>query len=235
MLFGSMYRSRSLLFVLALLLTSRIGAAAEVAAGSVLTLTFIEVRAETRGHAAGVLRKHANDAREHRASTGPMIVLQETSRVERFAVLERGTPTVSTTGGTEVHALRDGLADDLTAPPDRRLNREFDGDDTATGLQVDARATFYVVAHVDIATQDRSGVERALLKFAAAARRIDGNLGFEVLQQTDRPNHFNLVSAWLGESPYRTFVASTPAREFRQAIGQFLGSPYDERLFRQVD
>lgn len=221
-------RSRSLLFVLALLLISGVGSAAEVGAGSVVSLTFVEVRAEMRGHAAGVLRKNAHDARERRAPTGSMIVMQEISRVERFAVLESGTPTVST--------LTDGLTDDLTAPPDRRLNRELDDDDdAAAGLKVDPRANFYVVAHVDIATQDRSGLERSLLKLAAAARRIDGNLGFEVLQQTDRPNHFNLVSAWLGEAPYRTFVASTPAREFRQAMGQFLGSPYDERLFRRAD
>jgi quinol monooxygenase YgiN len=223
-----MHRYRTFPFVLALLLASGISSAAEVGAGSVVTLTFLEVRAEMRGHAASILRKHANEARERQASTGQLILLQEISRVERFAVLERGT-TVPTAGGAE------GLADDLVAPPDRRLNREFDEDDAAASLQVDPRTNFYVVAHMDITPQDRSRVEQSLLKFAAAARRIDGNRGFEILQQADRPNHFNLVSAWVGESPYRTFVASTPAREFRQVIGQFLGSPYDERLFRRVD
>jgi quinol monooxygenase YgiN len=226
------FGSRSLLFLLALLLTPASSPSSEVGAGSVVTLTFVEVRAEMRGHAAGVLRKHANDVREHQASTAQMIVMQELSRVERFAVFERG---VSRVGGTEVHALTADITGDLTAPPDRRLNREFDDDGPETGPRVDPRANFYVVAHLDIATPDRSGVERSLLKFAAAARQTDGNLGLEILQQIDHPNHFNLVSAWLGEQPYRVFVASPAAVEFRQAIGPLLGSPYDDRFFRRVD
>jgi quinol monooxygenase YgiN len=217
---------RSLLFCIALLLTCCISSGAEVGAGSVQTLTFIEVTVVARGHAAGVLREHANIVREHQASPGRIIAMQEIARPERFVVLERETPT---------HALTDGLTDDLTAPPDRRLNREFDNPGTAPAPQVDARANFYVVAHVDIAPQDRDGVETSLRKFAAAARRSAGNFGFEILQQTDRPNHFNLISAWLGESPFRAFEASPAAREFRQSIGLLLGSPYDERLLRRVD
>ena len=49
--------TRTLLFLLALRMTSAIGSAAEVSAESALTLTFIEVRVEMRGHAAAVLRK----------------------------------------------------------------------------------------------------------------------------------------------------------------------------------
>jgi quinol monooxygenase YgiN len=217
------------------MLTSAIGSAAEVSADSVLTLTFIEVRVEMRGHAAAVLLKHARDARNHQASTGPMIVMQEVSRGDRFVVLERRTPAGATSGGTEVRTLADGLSDNMSAPPDQRLNRLFDPGDVSAGLQIDPRANFYVIAHVDITPQDRAGIEQSLLRFAHAARRIDGNLGFEVLQQTNRPNHFNLVSAWVGEAPYRTLVASAPGREFRQAIGQYLGSPYDDRFFRRVD
>jgi quinol monooxygenase YgiN len=158
--------------------------------------------------------------------------LQEISRPERFAVLEREPPDVLTVRGRGTRALIEGLTDDLTAPPDQRLNREIA---TATSPRVDARADFYVVTHMDIASPDRSRVETALYKLAAAARRTDGNLGFEIQQQIDRPNHFNLISAWLGESPFRAFTSSAATREFRQTVGPLLGSPYDERLFRRVD
>jgi quinol monooxygenase YgiN len=161
--------------------------------------------------------------------------MQEISRPERFVVLEGEPSTASTAAKTESHAWTDGLKDDLAAPPDRRLNHEFDETDTASGLQVDVRANFYVVAHMDIASQDRVGVEASLRKLAAAVRRSDGNLGFEILQQTDRPNHFSLIGAWLAESPFRAFAASAAARDFRQTIGPLLGSPYDERLFRRAD
>ena len=129
----------------------------------------------------------------------------------------------------------EGLTDDLIAPPDQRLNREFDEIATAPSLRVDARANFYVVTHVDIAPPDQSQIETALRKLAAAARQSDGNLGFEILQQIDRPNHFNLISAWIGESPFRTFTSGAAARQFRQTVGPFLGSPYNERLYRRVE
>jgi quinol monooxygenase YgiN len=163
-------------------------------------------------------------------------LIQEISRPERFAVLERETPAALTAAGRKTHAFTEGLADDLTAPPDQRLNRELDDDDaSATSQTIDPRANFYVVTHVDVTTPDRRQVETALYKLAAAARQSDGNLGFEILQQIDRPNHFNLISAWVGESPFHAFAASAGAREFRQTVGPLLGSPYDERFFRRVN
>ena len=229
------------LFLLAFLLKSVIAPGAELSGRSPqTTLTYIEVTITARGHAAGVLRDHANALREHQASPSQITVLQEISRPERFLVLERDTPTVLTattltTTKADTHALTDGLTDDLAAPPDRHLDHELDESDTTPAPQLDARANFYVVAHMDIASQDRAGIEASLRKLAAAARRSDGTLGFEILQQTDHPNHYNLVSAWLGESPFRAFSASATAREFRRTIAPVLGSPYDERLFRRVN
>ena len=225
----STYVSRSLLLALALLLTCGVTPGAEIKAGSVAAITFIEARVEVRGHAGSVLRQQANASHEQ------VISLQEISRPERFVVLEREPPDVLTARGRGTRALIESLTDDLIAPPDQRSNREFDEITTAPGQRVDARANFYVVTHVDIAPPDQSQIETALRKLAAAARQSNGNLGFEILQQIDRPNHFNLISAWIGESPFRTFTSSTAARQFRQTVGPLLGSPYDERLFRRVD
>ena len=224
----------SLLLALALLLTCGVTPGGEIKAGSAAAMTFIEVRVEARGHAGSVLRQ-ANASHEYPASAGQVISLQEISRSERFVVLEREPPDVLTARGRGTRALIEGLTNDLIAPPDQRLNREFDEITTATSPRIDARANFYVVTHVDIAPPDQSQIETALRKLAAAARQSDGNLGFEILQQIDRPNHFNLISGWIGESPFRTFTSSAAARQFRQTVGRLLGSPYDERLFRRVD
>jgi quinol monooxygenase YgiN len=235
MLHRSTYKSRLLPLMLVLLLQSGIASGEEMGAGPVRALTFIEVTFTAKGHAAGVLRQHAYVTRERQASPGRIILMQDISRPERFVVLERETAAVVKAAQTDTHGLIGGLEDDLIAPPDQRLNREFDAADSTPSREVDARANFYVVAHMDITPQNRAGVETSLLKFAAVARQSDGNLGFEILQQTDRPNHFSLVSAWLGESLFRAFASSSPARNFRQTIGPSLGSPYDERLLRRVD
>ena len=72
-------------------------------------------------------------------------------------------------------------------------------------------------------------------QFAVTARQSEGNLGFVAWQQTERPNHFNLISGWLSDSQFRAFAATRAARDFRRIVGPLLGSPYDERLFRRVD
>ena len=198
-------------------------------------LTFIEVRVEARGHAANIFRGW-----EHATSPARTIFLQEVSRPERFALME-DVQSMPADDAAEMDTLRAAIGDELIAPLDRRANREFEPDTGAKGTRVgvrtrvDAHAHFYVIAHLDLATRDPTRVEAALHQFAAAARASDGNLGFEVWQQTERPNHFNLISALVGESPLHAFEASHAAREFRQLVGPLLGSPYDERLYRRAD
>jgi quinol monooxygenase YgiN len=232
---GGLFGSLSLRLVLALLWPISIVASAEIRAESVWALTFIEVRVDARGHAGGVLRQQASALREHTSWPAQVMLLQEVSRPERFVLVEREKPEASTGAGREIQSVTEPLTDDLTAPPDLRMNRELGEVALATGAKTDVRANVYVVAHLDIAAPDRARVEAALRQLSAAARQSDGNLRFDIWQQTDRANHFNLISGWIGESQFRAFAASRAARGFRQTVGPLLGSPYDERLFRRVD
>jgi quinol monooxygenase YgiN len=232
---GRSYRSLSLEFVLALLWPISIVASAEARADSVWALTFIEVRVDARGHAGGVLRQQASALREHTSWPAQTVLLQEVSRPERFVLVEREKPDVSTEGLRKIQSVAELLTDELTAPPDLRLNREFSEVALATGAKADVRANVYVVAHLEIGAPDRARVEAALRQLSVAARQSEGNLRFDVWQQSDRTNHFNLISGWIGESQFRAFAASRAARDFRQTIGPLLGSPYDERLFRRID
>jgi quinol monooxygenase YgiN len=200
----------------------------------VWALTFIEVRVDARGHAGNVLRQQASALREHTSWPAQIMLLQEVSRPERFALVEREKTDVSTGGEQEMHWGTEALTDELTAPPDLRMNREFVKVALATAARADVRANVYVVVHLDIGTPDRARVEAALRQLSVAARQSAGNLGFDVWQQTDRADHFNLISGWISESQFRAFAASRTARDFRQIVGP-LGSPYDERLFRRVD
>jgi quinol monooxygenase YgiN len=231
----SSYRSLSLRLVLVLLWPISIVASAEVRAESLWALTFIEVRVGARGHAGGVLRQQASALREHTSWPAQMMLLQEVSRPERFALVEREKPEVSTGAGREMQSVTEPLTDELTAPPDLRMNREFGEIALATGAKADVRANVYVIAHLDMGTPDRARVEAALRELSVAARQSEGNLRFDIWQQIDRTNHFNIVSGWIGESQFRAFAASRAARDFRQAVGPLLGSPYDDRLFRRVD
>jgi quinol monooxygenase YgiN len=222
-------------FSLALLATIGVMANAEVHAETVGLLTFIEVKVETRGHTANVLRDRTGALHEPASSPAQAIFLQEIARPERFALLEHEQSTEAVGGAREKDSLSVALADDLTAPPDRRANHELASDPGSTDAKLDARAHFYVIAHLDLATPDPAKIAVTLHQLAAAARHSDGNLGFTIWQQTEHPNHFNLISAWIGESPLHDFEATRAARDFRQTVAPLLGSPYDERLFRRID
>jgi quinol monooxygenase YgiN len=231
----SPYCSLLLRFVVALLSPISIVAGAEVHAEPVWALTFIEVTTGAQGHAGGVLRQQASALREHTSWPAQVMLLQEISLPERFALVEREKPEVSTGGGREMHSVTEPLTDELAAPPDLRMNREFGEVALATGAKADVRANVYVIAHLDIAAPDRARVEAALRQLSVMARQSEGNLRFDIWQQTDRTNHFNLISGWISESQFRAFAASRAARDFRQTVGPLLGSPYDERLYRRVD
>lgn len=222
-------------FSLALLATIGVIANAAVHAETVGLLTFIEVKVEMRGHTANVLRERAGVLHEPASSPAQAIFLEEIARPERFALLEHEQSTEAIGGAREKEPLSVALADDLTAPPDRRVNHELASDPGSTDAKFDARAHFYVIAHLDLATPDPAKIAMTLHLLAAAARQSDGNLGFTIWQQTEHPNHFNLISAWVSESPLHAFEATRAARDFRQAVAPLLGSPYDERLFRRVD
>jgi quinol monooxygenase YgiN len=200
----------------------------------VWALTFIEVRIEARGHAASVLRQRAQGLREQ-AAPRAQIALQEWSRPERFVLLECEEQAASSDGEREAHPATEPLVEELTAPPDRRRNREFGQVAGVTCANADEHANVYVIAHVDISAPDHLRAEAALRQLTAAARQSTGNVRFDIWQQTDRANHFNLIGGWISESQFYAFKASRMARDFRQTIGPLLDSPYDERLLRRVD
>jgi hypothetical protein len=215
---GGSYSSMSLRFALALLWPISVVASAQVRAESIWALTFIEVRVDARGHAGNVLRQQANAQREHTSWPGQIILLQEVSRPERFVLVDHEKTDVSTDAGREMHSVTQALTDDLTAPPDLRMNREFVEVVPATGAKADVRANVYVVAHLDIGPPDRARAEAALRQLSAAARQSDGNLVFDIWQQTDRANHFNLISGWSAPERWQPGLRGLAADRAAQSL-----------------
>ena len=53
-------------------------------------------------------------------------------------------------------------------------------------------------------------------------------------EQSDRGNHFTIVSVWASEKDFNAHLAAAHTREFRAKIQSGLGSPFDERLHHLV-
>lgn len=92
----------------------------------------------------------------------------------------------------------------------------------------------FVVSHVDMIPDALPTAKPALQQYVADSRKDPGALRIELLQQSDRPNHFTIVSVWASEKAFSTHLAATHTKQFRAKIQSGLGSPFDERLHQLV-
>jgi quinol monooxygenase YgiN len=94
------------------------------------------------------------------------------------------------------------------------------------------RQTVYVVAHVDVSNDPK--VPEMLQRLTEASRKETGNLRFDILQHTIRANHFTVIEAWQNEKAREEHATSKHARQYRDDVAPFLGSPLDERVFTAI-
>jgi quinol monooxygenase YgiN len=93
----------------------------------------------------------------------------------------------------------------------------------------------YVVTHVDIIPPRINESTPLLTQMAELGRKDGGNLRVEVLQQTDRSNHFSIVEIWTNKRQLEYHQAQPHTIQFRNAIAPLMGGLYDERLFKILD
>jgi quinol monooxygenase YgiN len=62
-----------------------------------------------------------------------------------------------------------------------------------------------------------------------------GNLAYQVLQQTNRRNHFTVLETWRSQSAGDAHAMAAHTRVFREKLTPFAGALYDERLYKALD
>lgn len=92
----------------------------------------------------------------------------------------------------------------------------------------------YVVTYVDVVPTALGQGEGILRTFAANSRKVPGCVRFELLQQSDRHNHFVLLEAWQDQAAFDAFTGADQTRQFRAQMQPLLGSPFDERLHHEL-
>jgi quinol monooxygenase YgiN len=208
-------------------------------------LTYFEANSDAVGRCKSRLGQYLTAVRQY-SSLADVMVLQEIDRPQRFIVLETADRTIDL-AAAEVRGRQalTALNPLLIAPADRRTHRDFadvpappvapvaSGSAHVAGKS--APAKIYVVAHLDLGPPDQARGQAALAKMVAAARNSPGNLRFDAWQQSNRPNHFNIVAAWSSQAALDDFANSAAAREYRVSVALLIGSPYDERLYRRID
>ena len=72
----------------------------------------------------------------------------------------------------------------------------------------------------------------AVKQLGEDGRKEPGNARFEVVQQTNRPNHFTVVEIWKDARAVDAHSMTEATRQFRDKLGPMSGALYDERMYK---
>jgi quinol monooxygenase YgiN len=128
--------------------------------------------------------------------------------------------------------MREKIAAMRNAPTDERVHTALS---IGPGGSRPPRDAIYVVTHVDVVPPLKDAGVTALKELAEASRRHDGNLRFDVVQQTNRPNHFTVVEIWRDAKAVEAHSMAPVTRLFRDKLAPATGALYDERKYLTID
>jgi quinol monooxygenase YgiN len=195
------------------------------------SVTYLDVLPTSRAEGLAALTTYREAARQEPGNLR-CEVLSRIGQPHQFVVLEVWQDAAAfETHGKAAGAtqLRDRLQPLRGAPIDERVHTGVSVGPLTPGPAGDA---VYVVTHVDVIPPRKDDGLAALQALADAARAEPGNLRFEVMQQTSRPNHFTVVEVWKDARAVEAHAMTEATRRFRDALGPMSGALYDERFFK---
>jgi quinol monooxygenase YgiN len=202
---------------------------ADAADATFYTVTYVEVGVPSTAQGAAVVRQHA-DATRQAAGAVRVEAVQRVDRPNQFAMLVGWSDQKAFEAhqaAEPMREFRDRLRPLLASPNDDRLHH---------GLSVGPPASspagaLYVVTHVDVIPPRKDDAVAALKQLADESRKDAGHVRFDVVQQTNRPNHFTVVEVWATRAAFDAHGMAAHVRRFRDQLGPMSGSLYDERLY----
>ena len=162
-------------------------------------------------------------------------MLQRIGQPDQFAILEVWQDLKAHEAhGAAAHTqlFREKLKPLLRAPYDERPHITLSvGSTPVAGGEGAKRAkaakgAIYAVTHVDVIPKGKDEGTDAVRQLSEASRKEPGNLRFDSLTQTSRPNHMTLVEAW-NTKVLVTHSAADHTKQFREKLGPLSGALFD--------
>jgi quinol monooxygenase YgiN len=207
----------------------------------VYAVTYLDVGTNAVPQGVDLIKKY-RDASRHEPANLEFTVLQETSRPNRFVIMEGWTDQ----GAFEAHdkgaaksEFEGALKPIRNSPPDRHMLQPYAN---APSPATPAAGALYMVEHVDFLGGDPAIAERAqpLVKgLAETSKKEDGVVRYDIYRQPPpRINHYEVIAAWKDAKAFDTHEAAPHALQFRGATAQGSGAwranLYDQRLYRAL-
>jgi len=191
-------------------------------------VTYVESRQNARDETAALLKSYQAASRKT-AGNLRSIVVQRPRRPGQFVVVAAWKDKAAWDAHMAAAAtkeFREKLASFRNAPADDRFHNSL-----SVGPMEDASGQVYGVTHVDVIPPQKDNAIAALKILGDANRAAAGNARFEIVQQTNRPNHFTVFEVWRSREAFDANTMSAHQREFRDKLSGMAGALYDERLY----
>jgi quinol monooxygenase YgiN len=203
-----MYRALYLLCSLALPVLGLAYAARadEASDAAIYRVSYIEVMPSSQGETIALLRQYREASRKEEGNVR-LEVLQQNGRPDHFALLE----TWKDQQALDTHGMATHTA------------------------QLHEKLQPLRVSPFDERLHKRLALGAALAAQAETSRNENGNVRFEVLQQSSRQNHCTIVEVWKDQQALAAHVMAGHTRQFREKFQPLSGSLYDERLYTALD
>jgi autoinducer 2-degrading protein len=217
----------------AIIAATTLGQSAYAQGNAIFLATYVDVMPSSVDTAERLLDRYREASRRDEGNLR-FLVLQEISRPNRFAIVEAWKDKAALdahVAADHTHTFRERLKSIQNAPYDERINNLLYSGQDATENRPNA---VYVVTHVDVVPPAKDDCMALLKNMSADTAKDPGNIGYLVLQQANRANHFTVFEKWRGMKAAEAHAMADHTRAFREKLVPIAGALYDERFYKAL-
>ena len=223
----------SQLFLGLIIAAALCGRLAHAQGDMVFLVTYVDAMPDTIAPATALLKRYQN-ASSHEDGNVRVEALQELERPNRFAIVESWRDKAGLDAHEQSAAtteFRDRLKAIQAAPYDERITSKLYAE---LSKNESLAGALYVVTHVDVIPAGKDDCMAALKAMSVDTAADTGNISYEVLQQANRGNHFEVLEVWANRQALDGHAIAAHTRAFRAKLVPIAGALYDERIYKAL-
>jgi len=202
--------------------------------GPTYVMTYIEVVPSATARAIVMMKEYRDVARREPGAIY-VDIMQEEGQSHRFILNEiwqnRGA-VAAHTGAAAMKALVDKLKAIELGPTDVRIHQAH----SVTPPKAPGANDVIVISHCDVAGGNTQNLINAFAPLSEASRKENGMVRYEILDEVPlHANHFRLLEEWTNMAAFEAHNRAAHTQTYRQAILAWLGTPYDQRIYKLVN
>ena len=214
---------------------------AQSGADAVYAVTYLDVGTGAVPQGVELIKKYREQSRREAANL-EFTVLQETSRPNRFVIMEGWRDQAAFEAhdkGAAKTEFEGALKPIRNSPPDRHMLQPFAN---APARPLPAGGALYMVEHVDFLGGDPAIAAAAapLVKaLAEASQKEAGAVRYDIYRQPPpRINHYEVVGVWTDAKAFDAHETAAHTLQFRAATAKsgsaWPANLYDQRLYKEI-